>query len=143
MQELFKFISNHSLLSIAAVGVFILIIIIELLRARRMTFNLSPNQATQKINHDQAVVIDLRNKELFKQSHIIDAYSLTADEIKQFPKKLEKFKLRPLILVGNTNMESQKIASGLLKAGYNAYSLSGGMRNWIEAQMPVVKNGKD
>jgi rhodanese-related sulfurtransferase len=140
MQDLINFIAHHSLLSLAFVFVFILIIGIEWIRARRNTFNLTPLQITQKINHDHAVVIDLRTKDSYLKGHIIDAHSLSTADMKQTPKKIEKFRTRPLILVGETGLEAQKMAVQLLKQGYNAYSLQGGMRAWIEAQMPVIKN---
>jgi len=52
---------------------------------------------------------------------------------------LEKFKSKPIIVVDNSGFESQKIASFLLKQGYTAYSLNGGMRAWATAQMPIIK----
>lgn len=139
MQELTTFISQHPLLTIAVAIVFVLLIIIELMRAKRNVFNINPARLTHLMNRENAVVIDIRPQDAFRQGHIIDAQSVKAEDILKNPKKLEKFRAQPLVIVSNTANESQKIAAYLLKHGYNAYSLTGGIRAWNEAQMPLVK----
>jgi rhodanese-related sulfurtransferase len=115
-----------------------ILMVIEFLRARRNAFNITPAQVTQFINRENATVIDIRQNDHFRKGHIIDAQSINPKEIVDNPKKLERFKSRPIVIVANASHESQKIAALLLKHGYNAYSLSGGMRAWNEAQMPLV-----
>jgi rhodanese-related sulfurtransferase len=139
MQEITTFISNHAVLSTAILFVFLSTILIELLKAKRNVFNISPAQITHLINRENALVIDIRQKDSYCQGHIIDAQCMNPQEVMQNTKKLEKFKARPIIIVANASSESQKIAALLLKQGYNAYSLNGGMRAWQEAQMPTVK----
>lgn len=138
MQDITIFISHHPFLSAAVLVVFIILVFIELMRARRNTFNVGPAQITQLINRENAVVIDIRPSDVWRKGHIIDAQSISVKDITDHAKKLEKFKARPIIVVANASHESQKIAALLLKRGYNAYSLSGGMRAWSEAQMPLV-----
>lgn len=139
MQELITFFSRHPLLSTAGIIVLALLILVELIRAKRHVFNITPAQATRLINHENAVVIDLRGKESYRNGHIIDAQPAKAQEIQKNPKTLLKFKGRPLVIVSASTQEAQKMASLLLKQGYNAYSLSGGIRAWTEAQMPLIK----
>lgn len=138
MQELTTFINSHPLLSAGTLAVFICLTIIELLRARRNVFSINPARVTQLINRENATVIDIRQQDVYKKNHIIDAQSMTAETILKDPKKLDKLRARPVIIVGTTGNDSQKIAALLLKHGYNAYSLSGGMRAWTDAQMPLV-----
>lgn len=139
MQNLTIFISNHLALSIALLIVFVLVSIIEFIRARGRVFNLSPAQATLKINHEHAAVIDIRTNDVYRKGHIIDAHSTTSADLRENTNKLDKFRMRPIIIVCSTGVESQKIAAFMLKRGYNAYSLAGGMRAWIDADMPVIK----
>lgn len=139
MQDFITFFSNHLALTSAAIFVFALLTIIEFMRAKRATYSLNPTQMTQLINHQHAVVIDIRGAEQYRQGHVIDALSMTATDLNNNGKKLEKFKNKPLIVVCPSGNESQKIAALLLKRGYNAYSLAGGMRAWRTAQMPEVK----
>jgi rhodanese-related sulfurtransferase len=139
MQEFTTFLANHWALTLSTAMVFVLISFIEAARAKGKAFDINPLQATQKINHDHAAVIDVRSADAYKSSHIIGAHAVKIEEILKNPKKLEKFKACPLILIGQSGSEAQKIAAFLLKNGYNAYSLAGGMRAWVEAKMPVVK----
>lgn len=139
MQELIIFLTRHWELSYSLLAIIILLGIVEFLRAKRNTFQIGARQATQLINHDNAVVIDLRTPEAFKKGHIVDALSLPASELKNTTKKLEKHKTKPLILVDNTGVESQKIAFVLQKQGYKTHLLTGGMRAWQGADMPVVR----
>lgn len=138
MQELTVFISHHPLLSAATLAVFILVMLTEFMRAKRNAFNISPAQVTHLINREHATIIDIRQNETYRKSHIIDAQSINPKDIIQNPKKLDKYRAKPIIIVANATQESQKIAALLLKHGYNAYSLNGGMRAWNEAQMPLI-----
>lgn len=139
MQDLLIFLSNHFVLTVALVIVFTLVSIVELWRAKRQTHQLSPQQATHLINRENALIIDIRSNELYRQGHIIGAQILSADEVRQMTKKLEKYKSRPIILVCHTGNESQKITPLLIKNGYNAFSLSRGIRGWVDAQLPLIK----
>lgn len=139
MQDISTFISNHTALSGAAFILIVLLMIVEFLRLKRNAFFVSPMKATQLINHDNAVVIDIRSKEAYNQGHIIDSEILSTTEIQNNPKKIERFRSKPIIIVCNSGVESQKLAAVLLKRGYNAYSLAGGLRAWSNAQMPLVK----
>lgn len=140
MQELTLFITNHPALSFAALVLLVLLLIVEVIRMRRSNINITPSQATHLINHQNAVILDLRSEDAYRKSHIIDAYAMNAKTVLQGDKKLDKFKSRPLIIVCPAGVESQKIATALIKRGYQAYSLKGGMRGWMSAQMPVVKD---
>ncbi|RDI41696.1 rhodanese-like domain-containing protein [Aquicella lusitana] len=139
MQEIMTFISNHPVLSLSALIIFVLIVVIEFIRARQKALSLTPSQATQLINRENAVVIDVRANDLYRKGHIVGAVSLPAQEILETPKKVEKFRAKPIIVVCGAGVESQKVAALLQKQGYNAYSLTGGMRAWDSADMPVVK----
>lgn len=138
MQDLFTFIANHMALSYAFVAALILLTIVEFLRMKRSDVGITTAQAVQLINRQNANVVDLRASENFKQGHIIDAVSLTAKEITDGSKKIEKLKSRPVIIVCNAGMESQKIAALLLKQGYNAFSLSG--PNAVNITNPFGRN---
>lgn len=140
MQELSTFITHHPYLCGAVLVLFILLTIVEVIRAKRKAADLTPAAVTHKINRENAVIIDLRPEDIFKQGHIIDARQLTSDSLQKNPKMLDKFKTKPLIIVCNNGLESQKTAAFLIKSGYNAYSLAGGMRAWGDAQLPTIKD---
>lgn len=138
MQELGVFLAKHMWLSYAGAFILLLIIVIEFLRNRRNNFALPVTQAIQMINHENAAVFDLRSIDQYRQGHIIDAQSLS--DIKMLPKKMEKLKNKPLLLVCANGLDSQNKAIAFRKEGYNVFSLSGGMRAWNDAQMPLSKD---
>lgn len=139
MQELINFLYHHPYLTSAIIAVLVLLLIIETIRVKRRTFFITPQQAIQLINRDNAVIIDIRSPENFRKGHIIDAQSFAPQEIFTNPKKIEKYKNRPLIIVCGGGVESQKIAAQLHQKGFNAYTLMGGIRGWNEAQLPLIK----
>lgn len=142
MQDISIFLNHHLSLTLSVAAVIVLLLIIETLRARKNTFNISPLQLTQLINKQNAAVIDIRHIDAFRSGHIIGAQAMSVSDIQKNTKKLEKYKDRPIVIVSNTPLESQKIAVMLLKQGYNAFSLLGGIKSWHEAQMPLIKEGK-
>ncbi|TAK75368.1 MAG: rhodanese-like domain-containing protein [Gammaproteobacteria bacterium] len=139
MSDIITFLSHHPQLSLGVMIIFILLVIVELLRAKQGGFRITPAQVTQLINRQNAVVIDLRPKESFRTGHIVNAISLSANDIQDNPKKLDQYKTKLLVLVCQTGLESQKMAASLLKQGYTVYALAGGLRAWQEADMPLIK----
>lgn len=73
--------------------------------------NISPEMLVQRMNHEKAVVVDLRDAEQFKQSHIINAINIPSGEFDQKIMRLNSFKQQPLVLVCG----SQAMPSDLLK----------------------------
>lgn len=140
MQNLSVFLSNHLALTYTLAGILLLLVIVEFLRLKRDNFRINVPKAIQLINRENATVLDIRSKDLFSKGHIIDSQQMTAKELQENPKRIERFKTKPLILVCSTGNESQKIAALLIKQGYNVYSLSGGIRAWVDADLPLVKD---
>lgn len=139
MQNLTTFLANHPLLSLACAIVLVLVMFVELIRARRDAYNISPQELAQLINHENAVIVDIRSQEDYLSGHIINSLNLAAHAITNNPKLLEKHKIKPLVLIGNTGRDSQKLAAFLLKNGYNVCSLVGGINTWKSEQLPLVK----
>lgn len=139
MQEIVQFMQHHEMLSLALIIIFILLIIIEFVRLKRGSNQISPNQLISMINHQNAVVVDIRAPDAFASGHIVDAISLPLADIDGKHKKLEKFKSHPIVIVCTAGVESQKAAAQLEKNGFNALILAGGIRAWRTAEMPLVK----
>ena len=65
MQELITFVSHHLGLSLAVGIIVLLLIVIELIRAKRNSFNITPAQTIHLINHEQAAIIYIPPPQLF------------------------------------------------------------------------------
>jgi len=139
MQDILLFIQHHALLSATFVIVLIALIFLELIRAKRGTLQITPQQAILLINHENAVVVDVRSLDTFFAGHILGAVSLPLAELETRLNKLEKFKSNPIVITCATGLESPAAAASLLKHGFKVRVLSGGIRGWKEADMPLVK----
>jgi rhodanese-related sulfurtransferase len=139
MQEILTFIHHHIVLNIALLAVLFALILLEFINQKRSAEQVSPTKLIQLMNHSNATVVDVRTKVGFADGHIIGALSIPMDEFNEKLTKLDKLRANPIILVCTNGIDSAKAADILTKQHYNARILTGGMKAWREAEMPVVK----
>ena|SRR3990167_2234415 len=137
MQELSIFIVHHLALTYALVGVLLALVIVEGMRLRRNTRGLTVSGAVALMNHEQAVIVDLRAKDAFQDGHIIHALSLPKAPPSDLQKIIEKNSSKPVILVCGEGRESQTIVMRMQAHHPHLHYLLGGMRAWRLAQMPT------
>lgn len=137
MEHLGQFITNHWQLWLAFIVILLLIFINELITQKKKAKELSPQSAIDLINNENAVVIDLRDKESFKNGHIIDAIHCTAEDFEQA--KMNKYKNKPIILVCARGLQSPAIAAKISTMGFQPMVLGGGIAAWQNADLPLVK----
>jgi len=140
MDNFFAFVVNHWALWTALVILLVFILLNEMKMQQGAGKSVSPQQAVSLINHENAVVIDLRNNEMYKKGHIVDSLQESAQEISN--KKLGKYKNKPIILACSNGIQSAQVAKNLKTQGQeNVLSLKGGITAWTSAGLPLV-NGK-
>lgn len=97
-------------------------------------------QATQLINQDKGVVVDVREPAEFSAGHLRDAKNIPLGELSKRLGELDKFKSKTVIVMCQAGNRSAKAASQFKKAGFNdAFSLDGGIAAWQAQGLPVVK----
>jgi rhodanese-related sulfurtransferase len=97
-------------------------------------------EATQMINRQDALVLDVREQAEFAQSHILNARGLPLSQIEARFGDIEKFKDKPVIVYCATGNRSSAAAAALRKHGFsNVFNLSGGFGAWQQAGLPVQK----
>ena len=97
-------------------------------------------QATQLMNRDDALVVDLRPAAEYAGGHILGARNIPLAELERRAGELDKHKTKPVILhCGDGNRAGGGV--GLLrKSGFaNVFNLSGGYAAWLQAGLPVEK----
>lgn len=137
MEHLGQFIMHHWTLWLALVFVLLLIFINELLTKKKQAKALSPQSAIAMINNDKAIVIDLRDKEAYKNGHIIDSVNASVEDFDQI--KMNKYKNKTLILACARGISAQTAATKLQNQGYQALVLAGGITAWQAADLPLIK----
>jgi rhodanese-related sulfurtransferase len=101
---------------------------------------LSPTQAVLMINRERAHIVDVRSPEEFSSGHLIGAKNIAIDVLESSLGKAINDKKRPLILVCASGVRSQRAQKIATKLGFEqAHSLSGGLKIWQEANLPLEK----
>ena len=137
-EQLHDFVTRHWTLWLAFLVILGLIYLNEWSTQRQRAKELSTADALEHINHHDAIVIDLRDKETFKKGHIIDAiHAGGADFLEQ---RMDKYKTKSLIFVCERGLQAATLATKLRKQGFqHAMVLKGGLTAWREANLPLVK----
>jgi len=97
-------------------------------------------QATQLMNREDAIVVDLRPAAEFANGHILGARSIPLAELEKRAGELGKYKAKPVIVhCGDGNRAGAGVAL-LRKNGFaNVVNLTGGYAAWQQAGLPVEK----
>ena len=141
MEQLVEFITNHIILSGAFVAI-LTMLLIDVFGANLKGYpSASPGEATQLINREDALVLDIREEKEFHTGHIVNALHVPLGRLLDRKAELEKYKTRPIIAVCRSGSRSGQACSQLRKAGFeNMYNLKGGMMAWQHASLPIDKN---
>ena len=101
---------------------------------------ISPTQAVLMINREKAQIVDVRSPEEFAAGHLIGAKNIVIDTLESSLGKAINDKKRPLILVCASGVRSQRAQKIATKLGFEqAHRLSGGLKIWQEANLPLEK----
>lgn len=141
MENIPEFISNH--LFLVSLFFALLIMLIWNIFASSLTGvqQVSPSELTRMINHENALVLDVRNTEDYNNGHILNAKNLPESELDSKESELEKYKDKPVIACCMTGSTSSKVAR-ILKAKQfeNVFILKGGIQSWQTANLPLSKH---
>jgi len=141
MQQLLEFIGNHLDLFAALVVVLLLLFGSTFINVIRGIKQVGPAEATQLINHDNAIVVDVREDKEFAEGHIINSLHIPMGNVQQRISELEKYKTTPVVVSCRSGARSNTVCGWLKKHGFEDVSnLKGGLMAWQSASMPVAKN---
>ncbi|MCJ2370532.1 rhodanese-like domain-containing protein [Pseudomonas sp. RGM 3321] len=134
--HLLEFATNHYLITGAFVILLGLLIAYELSKGGA---SLSTRELTALVNSDQGVVIDVRSKKDFTAGHIVGSLNFPQDKVLTRTTELQKYKDKTLIIVDAMGQHAGTTARELLKSGFKAAKLSGGISSWRGDNLPLVK----
>ncbi len=140
MDQLFQFMANHPI----QVGVFVALVALFVWNEmRRGGQTVTAQQLVNLVNRDQAVVIDVRDPNEFAAGHIVGAVNVPHGQLAGRINELARYKERPVVLVCRMGQHSGAAGAVLKGAGFsNVVRLSGGMTEWLNQNLPVVKGRK-
>ena len=101
----------------------------------------SAAQATQLINREDALVVDVRDPGEFGTGHILGAKNVPLSRIDAAGSEIAaKRKEKPVIVYCDNGNRATKAASALRSQGFSkVVSLSGGLGAWRQAGLPLEK----
>jgi rhodanese-related sulfurtransferase len=134
-----EFLAQQWILAAALVAVIVMLILHE---GRKSGTSLSPQQAINLVNAEQGVFVDLRDTADFRSGHISDAMHIPSSKLMNNTGLLEKFRDKPIVLVCKMGQSAGAVGKKLNADGFGKVCIMrGGMMEWGNLQLPVVKNG--
>ncbi|HXJ08724.1 MAG TPA: rhodanese-like domain-containing protein [Burkholderiales bacterium] len=99
--------------------------------------SVSAAQATQLINRDDALIVDVREPAEYQAGHILGAKNTPLERLGETELKRKD---KPVIVYCESGERAPKAAAILRKRGYDrVLSLQGGLGAWKQAGLPVEK----
>lgn len=140
LHRLPEFVGNHPFLSFGFVGVAAALVASEFARLTRGWKAATPADVTNLINRENALVVDLASAADFEKGHIPGARHVALAQFDPENKDLAKVRELPVVVYCRNGQSSSQAARRLVKAGFTrVYELDGGLRSWVDAQLPLAK----
>ena len=140
MDLFISFVTNNWMLIIALV-VILVMLFFNLFGSRLRGYHpIGPAESINLINHEDAIVLDVRENKEYQGGHILNSVHIPQSSLAKRITELEKYKNKPII-VGCRSGSRSAFACGLLKKqGFeNVYNLSGGVMAWQNANLPLTR----
>ncbi len=139
--EYVKFGLEHWELCLAFVMVLLFWIISEI-QEMLGKHGISAAHVVSLMNHDGAIVIDIRDAEHFKKGHILGALSYPEKHILEKLDELKKYHDKKVILVDSNGQSSNRLVNKMIVHGFkDIFFLKNGMHAWTHEKLPVKRNG--
>lgn len=101
--------------------------------------SLRPFEVVQKMNHDDAVILDVRTDNEYKDGYIANSVHLPLGVLQSRISDLNSYKKQPIIVCCRTGNRSNQAAAILNKQGFgDLYNLIGGIGAWKNANLPLT-----
>ncbi|MEY3409403.1 MAG: Thiosulfate sulfurtransferase PspE precursor [Pseudomonadota bacterium] len=99
-----------------------------------------PTEAVLLMNREKAVVIDVCEPAEFAQGHVVGSKNIPLAQLEAQLPQVVKNKNLPVIMVCQVGGRASRAAAQAQKLGFErAQALSGGLKSWREANLPVEK----
>ena len=101
---------------------------------------IQPANVVNLINHEGALVLDVRENNEYQGGHIINSVHIPLGTLNNRLKELDKYKNKPIIVGCRSGQRSASACVTLKKSGFETvYNLSGGVMGWQNANLPLTK----
>ncbi len=134
------FVQDNLFLIGVLAALVVMIVVTEMKRLLKRYRDVTPAEAVQLINRDDAVLLDVRESSELAAGRIRNARHLSASVLPQRVDELGKIKDKPIIAFCANGLKAQKTCQLLSKRGFaRIYFLKGGVAAWQQANLPLAK----
>ena len=139
--QLVELITNHWILSMLLGIVLVLLLVNESFNRQHGLLQISPENVVRWMNHEGAVLLDVRAESAFTGGHILGSESVPSTLLDKRMPSLLKYQEKPVIIVCNIGQTASGVAKQLSKQGFKKVMvLSGGIQAWKTQGLPLVKS---
>lgn len=143
MSQFIEFATNHWDLFLALAIILFMMFSGSLTSRMRGFREIGPAESVQLINHNDAVMVDVREDSEYKDGHILDSIHIPLGKLGERIGELEKFREKPIIVSCRSGHRSASACAKLRKHGFETiYNLKGGVLAWQNAGLPLQKPTK-
>ncbi|RMG55780.1 MAG: rhodanese-like domain-containing protein [Gammaproteobacteria bacterium] len=140
MEQIIEFVGRHPILILSFVAVLGLLLYGEFRRLTRCWDEVAPQQAVLLINHEEPLLLDVREANEVAEGRIKGARHIPLGALRQRMQELEQWKDRDVIVYCRSGNRSAQASDILCKAGFqHVHNLKGGVLAWQNENLPLVK----
>lgn len=137
MDRFFDFLINHYVLTASFFTLAVLFVLNEIARGGK---GVSPQGLSQLVNRENALIVDIRDANEFRNGHISGSQNIPYARIDEHIPPLKKDLARPIVVVCNIGQTAGSAGLKFKQAGFTkVYKLEGGISGWKAQSLPVVK----
>ena len=139
--DLFISFVTHNWMLIIALVVILVMLFFNLFGSRLRGYEvIDPLESVKLINHEDAVVIDVRENKEYHSGHILNSIHIPQGNLASRITELEKYKSKPIIVGCRSGHRSGHACALLKKQGFETvYNLKGGVMAWQSANLPLTR----
>ena len=96
---------------------------------------IDPLTASPRVREGSAVALDVREEDEWAAGHIAGAVHIPLSDLARRRDEIPQD--RPIVAVCRSGNRSASVTEALVRAGYRAENLAGGMKAWKAAGLPI------
>lgn len=137
MTDFFVFVSEQWLL---VSGFLLLLYAFIFYESHKAGKQVGHHEVTRLLNGGTGVVIDIRDGSEYRKGHIAGAIHIPFAEVEKRLGELESRRDKVLVIADKLGQHSANTAKALKRAGFDTRRLRGGMAEWADQNLPVVRD---
>ncbi len=96
-------------------------------------------EVVQAANGGDALLLDVRDSKEFDAGHIVDSMNIPHGKVNDSLKQLEKYRQKQIIVIDKMGQHSGPVVKKLTESGFTVVRLGGGIAEWQQDNLPLVK----